>query len=186
MIGSHATLAVFGAVLTTVLGALSQLATMFTQTDLHEVDTHLRRIEEWGYPLGVVELAVGVVGFVVFGTLYHVVPFTVWVHRYSDLLGYEPVPMVDNLYSGRLAAVDFAFTTGGTVTLVASALGWLPSPSVAIGGGLFAIGALCFVANMGQVLRDHSPESIPELLLGTFWTDRSCASEGPADSADRR
>jgi phage shock protein PspC (stress-responsive transcriptional regulator) len=272
VIGSHATLAVFGAVMTTVLGALYQLATMFTQTDLHGADNHLRRIEEWGYPLGVVGLAVGrllgtaalaraggvlmtvsllgfslilarrlhetqvewtpmlsryavaapavalwavltlrawiaaplarsallgapgtshllavgVVGSVVFGTLYHVVPFIIWVHRYSDLLGYEPVPMVDDLYSDRLAAVDFAFTTGGTVTLVASALMGLPSPSVAVGGGLFAVGALCFVANMGQVLRDHGPESLPGLLLGTFWTDRSCSSEGPADSADRR
>ena len=48
VIESHATLAAFGAVLTTVLGALYQLATMFTQTELHGVDTHLRRIEEWG------------------------------------------------------------------------------------------------------------------------------------------
>jgi len=42
LLEAHATLAVFGAVLTTVLGALYQLGTMFTQTELHGVDVHLR------------------------------------------------------------------------------------------------------------------------------------------------
>lgn len=271
VIGSHATLAVFGAVLTTVLGALYQLATMFTQTELHGVDTHLRRIEEWGYPLGVVALAagrliqsgllarvggvvvalsllgfslilgrklyetqvevtpmlsryavaapamalwavltlpawvaaplsraallgapgtthllaVGVVGFVVLGTLYHVVPFIIWVHRYSDLLGYEPVPMIDDLYSDRLAAVDFGFTAGGTAVLVASDLLSLPSGSIAVGGGLFAIGAVCFVANIVGTIRAHSPDSLGTLLVGEVRGERE-SSDAPTESVDRR
>ena len=271
VIGSHATLAVFGAVLTTVLGALYQLATMFTQTELHGVDTHLRRIEEWGYPLGVVALAagrliqsgllarvggvvvalsllgfslilgrklyetqvevtpmlsryavaapamalwavlalpawvaaplsraallgapgtthllaVGVVGFVVLGTLYHVVPFIIWVHRYSDLLGYEPVPMIDDLYSDRLAAVDFGFTTGGTAVLVASDLLSLPSGSIAVGGGLFAIGAVCFVANIVGTIRAHSPDSLGTLLVGRGWTEQE-SSDASTESVDHR
>ncbi len=48
---THATVAVFGAVLTTIYGALYQLGTMFTQTELHGIDHRLRAIEEWGHPL---------------------------------------------------------------------------------------------------------------------------------------
>ncbi|MDX1745308.1 MAG: hypothetical protein R3324_05165, partial [Halobacteriales archaeon] len=220
VVGSHATLAVFGAVLTTVLGALYQLATMFTQTELHGIDHQLRRIEEVAYPTGVVLVAagrlasvallarvggvlvvvsllgfgvilgrrlyetqvdwtpmlsrysvvvpamvlwaalalpvwltdplgrntvfgapgtvhllvLGVVGFVVLGTLYHIVPFIIWVHRYSDRLGYEAVPMIEDLYDDRLAAVDFALLAGGTVVLVAADLLSLPSMVAALGG----------------------------------------------------
>ncbi|MFB6301072.1 MAG: hypothetical protein ABEH65_12520, partial [Halobacteriales archaeon] len=59
VVDAHATVAVFGAVLTTVLGALYQLGTMFTQTELHRIDTVLQRVEETAYPVGVVLLAAG-------------------------------------------------------------------------------------------------------------------------------
>jgi len=55
----HATIAVFGAILTTVYGALYQLGTMFTQTELHGIDEYLQPIEEMGHPVGVILLAVG-------------------------------------------------------------------------------------------------------------------------------
>ncbi|MDY7083132.1 MAG: hypothetical protein SXQ77_12195 [Halobacteria archaeon] len=56
---AHATLAVFGAVLTTVLGALYQLVTMFTQTELRGYEIYVQRFEEAAYPAGVVLLATG-------------------------------------------------------------------------------------------------------------------------------
>ncbi|MFC6728013.1 hypothetical protein ACFQDG_05085, partial [Natronoarchaeum mannanilyticum] len=59
VVAAHATLAVFGAVLTTVIGALYQLATMFTQTELRGVDLKIRRFEEVAYPFGVLTLAAG-------------------------------------------------------------------------------------------------------------------------------
>jgi hypothetical protein len=228
---AHATLAVFGAVLTTVFGALYQLATMFTQTDLHGIDRPLRRFEEVGFPVGVVALAAGrlvaaalvavsvillrrlietqvertpmltrygvaalvmpvwaitaarawlrdpveraallgdpttghllafgVVGFVVLGTLYHVVPFIVWVHRYSDRLGFEDVPMIDDLYSDRLAAIDFAATVAGAAGLVVAAVLSLPTPVVAAAGAVATLGFACFGANMVRVVHDHSPQ----------------------------
>jgi hypothetical protein len=249
----HATLALFGGVVTTILGALYQLATMFTQTELHGVDHHLRRFETWGYPLGVGLLALGrlgnslqlarvggvilvtsllafgvilvrrltetqvdwtpmlsrytvavgalalwgllavpawiqsplsastllgapgtapllllgVVGFVVFGTLYHVVPFIVWVHRYSDRLGYEPVPMIDDLYDDRLAAVDFWLLLSGTALLSGSQLGLLPSAVSVAGTAITLLGSLAFVANIGLVIRTHSPHSVRGLLTDT-------------------
>ncbi|WP_135822799.1 heme-copper oxidase family protein [Halostella litorea] len=276
VVGAHATLAAFGAVLTTVFGALYQLATMFTQTELHGVDRYLRGVEEVSYPVGVVALAggrllrdpliarvggvlvvasvlavaailarrlvetsvewtpmlsryavaavalaawaaltlpawvadplavdarfgapgtvhlltLGGVGFVVLGTLYHVVPFIVWVHRYSDLLGYEPVPMIDDLYDDRLAAADFAALLGGAALLVAADLlpAWglrVPAVVGAAGGGLVLLGSVVFAANLLLVLRRHGPQSVPAVLVGRFGGEGGDGpGDGPGDGAD--
>ncbi|NHX36166.1 MULTISPECIES: hypothetical protein [Halolamina] len=267
VVAAHATLAVFGAVLTTVLGALYQLGTMFTQTELHGVDEPLRRVEELGFPTGVLLLAggrlvgsaslarvggalvalallsfsivlarrlwgtevdrtpmlsryavvaaatalwaalalpawladplarasllgapgtthlllLGVVGFVVLGTVYHVVPFVVWVHRYSDRLGYEPVPMVDDLYDGRVAAADFWSLLVGASLLVADDLLGLPSAASPVGGLLALVGTVLFVANVVGVVREHAPQSLPTVLFGD-WAAASEAEPGPVES----
>jgi cbb3-type cytochrome oxidase subunit 1 len=240
LLGAHATLAVFGAVLTTVFGALYQLATMFTQSDLHGVDRPLSRLQQVTYPVGVLSLsagrllafeplaaaggtlvatavlafavilvrrlvetsvewtlmlsryavlagamglwavlalpawlrtplapaarfgapgtahllAVGVVGFVVLGTLYHVVPFIVWVHRYSDRLGLEPVPLIDDLSDDRLARADFAcFLVGGALLVAAD----LADPRLApVGGALLFLGSVLFAWNLLAVCRTHA------------------------------
>jgi len=240
VVGAHATLAVFGVVLATILGALYQLATMFTQTELHGVDHHLRRVE-YGYPVGVVVLAagrlvgsrpvailgavlltagtlafagilarkvhetkvdrtpmltryavaavamaawsplalaawvdqplaretlfgfgatthllfVGVVGFVVLGSVYHVVPFIVCDPRYSDRLGFEPVPMIDDLYSDRLAAVDGALVTLGTLAFVVSQADLLPEFVGQAGGALLVLGLVAFAVNVVGVVWKH-------------------------------
>jgi Ca2+/Na+ antiporter len=254
---AHATVAVFGAILTTIYGALYQLGTMFTQTELHGIDGPLQRIEALAHPLGVVLLAggrvaewtalarvggglvllaalcvgvvlarklaemrvpwtpmhtrygvvavsllawaalsapawirnplaranllgaptatyllaLGVIGFVVLGTLYHVVPFVVWVHRYSDRLGYEPVPMVDDLYSDRLASVDATLLVGGTIgLLVAGPLGY-PTLGRIVGGSLVCLGVFVFVVNIVLLLREHSPHSIPGIIFGGLLPD---------------
>jgi hypothetical protein len=266
VVAAHATLAVFGAVLTTVLGALYQLATMFTQTELHGVDHPLQRFEEAGYPLGVLLLAggrlvgsppvarlggvlvclallgfatvlarrlwetavdrtpmlsryavvaaatalwaalalpawianplarrallgapatshlllLGVVGFVVLGTLYHVVPFIVWVHRYSDRLGYEPVPMVDDLYDDRLAAADFWSILGGSALLTAGDAFDLPWVVAAVGGVAVFVGSVLFVWNLVGVVREHAQQ--PAVVVLGRWT--ATGEDGAAASAD--
>jgi hypothetical protein len=265
---AHATIAVFGAVLTTVYGALYQLGTMFTQTELHGVDLPLQRIEEVAHPVGVVLLAVGryadwllvgriggvlvlvaalgvsvvlarklyemrvpwtpmhtrygvvatalaawalgtapawlrdpttaahligapgtthllalgVIGFVVLGTLYHIVPFIVWVHRYSDRLGYEDVPMIDDLYRDRLAALDASLLVGGTTLLVVSETALLPGVGAVVGGALVGLGVVVFAANTVLVLRAHSPHSLGEILFGSMAPARTGTGESrPAD-----
>jgi hypothetical protein len=267
VVGAHVSLAVFGAVLTTVVGAIYQLATMFTQTDIEGIDARLQQFEAVAYPVGVVALAggrlfevaplattgglllavslagvgvivarrlrettvewtpmlsryavvaaamvawgtlatwawvrdplarevllgppgavhlltFGVVGFVVFGTLYHVVPFIVWIHRYSDLLGYEQVPMIDDLYSSRLAMVDFGCLFASLLVLVASA--WLDLPTVAlgVGGALGLLGGVVFVANMLLVVREHSPHTLAAVVTGLGSPEES-TSETPDGS----
>jgi hypothetical protein len=255
--GAHATAAVFGAVLTTVYGALYQLGTMFTQTELHGVDEYLRGLEEIGHPVGVTLLVVGrlldavliarvggllvvlaalsisailarklyemqvtwtpmhtryavvapalsawalvttpawlsaptaaantfgaagavhllvlgTIGFVVFGTLYHIVPFIIWVHRYSDRLGLESVPMIDDLYSDRLAVADGVLLTSGTLGLVL--VEWFDGPDVvsALSGAVICVGIVVFATNLLLVVREHSPQSLGRLLAGTVWVD---------------
>jgi len=259
---AHATIAVFGAVLTTVYGALYQLGTMFTQTDLHGIDHNLKSLEEWGHPIGVVLLAggrlfdvasvariggglvvlaalsfsvilarrlyemqidwtpmhtrytvvvpmlsawavltlpawladptdyatllgasgtahlltVGAIGFVVFGTLYHIIPFIIWVHRYSDLLGIEDVPMIDDLYDDRLATADGVLLVSGTAVLVGSDfIGTIPVGQ-ALGGVLITLGIVTFGWNMFLVIHRHSPYTIDQVILGSVSPRRLTAT----------
>ncbi|SFG87776.1 hypothetical protein SAMN04488063_3192 [Halopelagius inordinatus] len=263
---AHATLAVFGAVLTTVLGALYQLATMFTQTELDELDRSIQRFETAAYPLGVAVLAfgrlvaadsvarfggvlvvasllgfgvvlgrrllatnlawsamlrryavvaastvlwavaaapswlssplaadarfgapgtmsllvVGVVGFVVLGTLYHVVPFIVWEHSYGDRIGYEPVPTIDDLYDHRVAAADFVATvTGGGLLLAADRFG-LPGVVRLVGGAAVTVGVVLFAANLLSVVREHSPRGV----VGTILPLPDGLDDGPTGTGD--
>ncbi|WP_338738711.1 hypothetical protein [Haloplanus salilacus] len=244
LVAAHATLAVFGAVLTTVFGALYQLVTMFGQTEFDDADRTLQRIETVGYPLGVVVLALGrlvgsaavarlggvlalvgvaafsvvlvrrlrnaragrtpmlaryallapalllwlaatvpawlrtplaesvvfgapgtghllamVVTLVLVGTLYHVVPFLVWVHRYSDLLGFEDVPMIDDLYDDRLETVDLVLVAAGGAALAGGDPAGLGSVSL-VGGVVLATGLVVFVSNLALVVWRHAPESL--------------------------
>jgi hypothetical protein len=125
-------------------------------------------------------LVFGVVGFVVVGTLYHVVPFVVWVHRYSDDLGLRDVPMVDDLYDDRLAAVDFVAVLGGCVALVAGARFSLPRTVTVAGGALAVAGFAVFAANLSLVIRRHSPHSLGDLLVppvAARWRGRTDAGD---------
>jgi hypothetical protein len=272
VVATHATLAVFGAVLTTVYGALYQLGTMFTQTELHGIDEYLRPIEEIGHPVGVGLLALGrftdtvlmdrigavlvlgaalafstilarklyemqvnwtpmhtryavvvpgltswalatlpawlrdptasatlfgapgavhllvlgTIGFVVVGTLYHIIPFIIWVHRYSDRLGFEDVPMIDDLYDDRLAAADASLLVGGTLLIVLSDWFQLSSIILGIGGGLVTLGSIVFTTNMLQVIHKHSPHSMGQILLGSIASRLNPGSVGESDVSERQ
>ncbi|MBX0286356.1 hypothetical protein EGH22_08460 [Halomicroarcula sp. F28] len=251
---AHATIAVFGAVLTTVYGALYQLGTMFTQTELHGVDQYLQSLEAVAHPLGVVLLAggrlvdsvlvaqlggllvvaaafamstvlgrrlyemrvewepmhtryavvavalaawavstapawlgaptterhlfgasgsahllaLGVIGLVLVGTLYHIVPFIIWVDRYSDRLGFEAVPMIDDLYDDRLAAIDGTLWVGGTVVIVGAELADLSPGILGAGGLIVTLSVAAFAANMLLVVHEHGPDPFDRVLLGSL------------------
>jgi hypothetical protein len=267
VVGAHATLAVFGAVLTTVYGALYQLGTMFTQTELHGIDHRLRSIEEIAHPIGVVVLAVGrlvghapaarvggllilfaasafslilarklyemqvertpmhtrymvavgalalwiavtepawisdpltrdhllgaanaghllllgAIGFVVVGTLYHIIPFVIWVNRYSDLLGLEDVPMIDDLYDDRIAAIDGVLLGGGSALIVGANLLEVAGTPGHLGGLLVGVGVVAFVSNLVLMLVRHSPHSIDRIVLGSFSPRRAHDLDEAAD-----
>ncbi|WP_089699357.1 heme-copper oxidase family protein [Halogranum gelatinilyticum] len=264
VVQAHATVAIFGAVLTTVVGALYQLGPMFTQTEPDGVDHRLRQFEAWGYPAGVLCLAggrllavrplarlgaalvlvslllvavllarrlvetsvdpspmlrrygvvsvtlagwavltapswlrdpldpgatlggaaatsllvVGVVGFVVLGTLYHVVPFIVWEDAYSDRLGFEEVPMIDDLYDHRRASLDFLALTTGLGCLVGTQLGLLPPVARRVGAVLALGGVSLFATNLLTVVRQHGDTTVPGLLTGRGADDERTTSGG--------
>ncbi|MFB6169841.1 MAG: hypothetical protein ABEJ06_01730 [Haloarculaceae archaeon] len=118
-------------------------------------------------------LLLGVVGAIVSGTLYHIVPFVVWVHRYSHRLGFESVPMIDDLYDDRLATGDLLAVGAGTALVVAAELfggglfgGGLATTARAVGGTLALAGFCLFVANLSLVVVRHAPGTISGRLAG--------------------
>jgi len=136
----------------------------------------------FGAPGAVHLLGLGVVGFVVLGRLYHIVPFVVWVHRYSGLLGYRDVPMIDDLYDDRLAA-DLVLLLTGTAPVVAWDGLALPATLGATRRGLVGVGVLVFVTNLLLVLRRHSADAVTELLFGVRdSTERDSTSPSPSPS----
>ena len=255
---AHATVGVFGAILTTVAGALAQLVPMFTQTGTTRFRRVLQRFETVTYPAGVAMLAggrlvgmaslarvgglvvaaglgsvalvvaerlyranvawsamlqryavatvalacwtplatiawlrtplaygtlfghpatgalllVGGVGFVVVGTLYHVVPFIVWVHRYSDRLGFERVPAVADLYDSRVAAADGLVMALAGALAVAHEAGVAP-PAASLSAGILAfVGTVLFAGNLVRVVVVHSPQALPVLVGSRIATEQ--------------
>lgn len=251
VVSAHVTFAVLGIVLTTILGAMYQLVTMFTQTELHGVDVYIKKFETVAYPSGValfgvagllgsVPLALGgaglvapslagfgfvvlrklhetqmdvashpmlvryvpatlalvtwvfiatpgwirephssdflrttptshilllgFVGYVVVGTLYHVVPFLIWVHRYSNRLGLEDVPMIDDLYDARLERADLVVTLVGFLGITAGL--WLDArTTVAFFGFVSLVGYGIFTSNLLLVVHRHERGGVQGLVL---------------------
>ncbi|NKE35293.1 cbb3-type cytochrome c oxidase subunit I [Natronococcus sp. JC468] len=272
--GAHVTLAVFGAVTATVVGAIAQLGTMFTQTGSDPLYRGLEGLEQATFPLGLVLLALGrgagsttvatvgavgvlvgllavalvlvrrlaasstdaspmtdrywivaaalfawiglaapawlldpigpervlgypdatallvfgVFGFVVVGTLYHVVPFIIWIERYSDRVGLEPVPMIDDLYSHRLERADLAATGLGAAGLVVGEFLGLATPVVAASAAALGVGFCLFVSNMLLTVHRHDPNGLGHVLRPRLDPAKSAVAEGadaPEPDRDR-
>ncbi|WP_245742067.1 hypothetical protein [Natrinema salaciae] len=264
----HATLALFGALLATVVGALFQLAKMFTQADPDRLGEGLLTLEQLCYPAGLAALALGrglsveplarvggvallvglaavavvvgrllagatvgrspmidrywvvvaslfawialaaptwwtdplaygslfghpdarplllfgVFGFVVIGSLYHIVPFIIWIERYSDRLGFERVPMIDDLYDDRLERADFRLTLAGFAGLSVTPLVGLPALAGTASGVLATLGAILFVVNVLSTIHRHGPNGIAGVFASGFESsDEPAASGGEPD-----
>lgn len=262
-VAAHAVLAVFGIVVTTVIGAMYQLVTMFTQTELEGIEVQFKKFERIAYPSGVVVLALGrlfgvdavasagaglvlvsltgfglvalrklheslvdvtehpmlvryvvasfallawtplavpelsldplssgfageaatthvlfagFIGFIVVGTLYHIVPFLVWVESYSARLGLEDVPMIDDLYDTRLERADLALTFLGAVGVVVG-LRLGNTAVVAASGGVAAAGYAVFAVNLLLVVSRHKPGGVGGLVGYGGWTSRGRGKE---------
>ncbi|SDQ52979.1 hypothetical protein [Natronobacterium texcoconense] len=258
----HTTLALYGAVLATIVGALVQLGQMFAQYELDKVDDRLLEAEQLLFPAGILAFATGrglgieplagiggvavlvglaaatvvivrilggatadrspmtdrywvvavslltwivltlpawwvdplgygglfghpdatnllvfgVFGFVVVGSLYHIVPFIIWIEQYSDRLGFEQVPMIDDLYDDRLERADFALTVVGFAGMSAAPLLDLPAVVPAVSGIVATVGFCLFVANVLLTIHRHGPRGLP----GVFVSDDDGDDESPA------
>ncbi|MFC4543654.1 hypothetical protein ACFO5R_17140 [Halosolutus amylolyticus] len=263
----HATLALYGAVLATIVGALAQLGQMFTQAEFDPIDERLLALEQalfpaglvlfaasrglgsepaarigalallaglaafavvvarlllhstvdrspmtkrywvvvaslaawialavpawwrdpasyatlFGHPDGTDVLLVGVFAFVVVGSLYHIVPFIIWIDRYSDRLGFEQVPMIDDLYDDRLERADFLLTLVGFVGLAAGPLVALPTAVTVAGSLLMTVGFGLFVLNMLLTIHRHGPDGIAGVLASGIGPEEESAAAEPGD-----
>ncbi len=60
--------------------------------------------------------------FLINGHLYKIIPFLVWFHRYSALVGKQKVPMLHEMYPKRQADFEFWFALGGSILITLALL----------------------------------------------------------------
>ncbi|WP_245852898.1 heme-copper oxidase family protein [Natrinema ejinorense] len=264
---AHATLALFGAVFATVVGALFQLGKMFTQAEPDRHSDRLLALEQLCFPAGLVALALGrgltveplaraggiafllglaafavvigrllagatverspmlvrywvvvaalvtwvvlaaptwwadpltyeslfghpdaqallllgVFGFVVIGSLYHIVPFIIWIERYSDRLGFEQVPMIDDLYDDRLERADFWATLAGFAGLSVAPLIGAPAAVVTASHVLATVGIALFIANTLLTIHRHGPDGIGGVLVSALESSEETPPAGSGE-----
>lgn len=94
----------------------------------------------------------GFVSFIIVGQMYKILPFLTWYHRFGDRAGGESVPMLKDMFSERLAGVQFwLFLVGYWVAAVAIFLGLVGLLRVA--AALLVVAVVLFSGNMIKVLR---------------------------------
>jgi hypothetical protein len=100
-------------------------------------------------------LLVGWFGFAIVGKYYKIVPFLLWVHRYSKQVGAKPVPLLRDMMDERLGYLSFAILLIGYLgTLAGLLIGSLLTVRVA--GGLFALGSYLFAYNIWTIFGEKT------------------------------
>ena len=112
----------------------------------------------------------GWAGITLIGNSYKVVPFLTWYHRYRQLAGIQPVPMVGELYDPRLAHTVLAVHALGVCAVAVGALAG-SVPLIHAGGVLLlGSGMLLFVSLLAITLRKpaaRQAESSPRGLTSS-------------------
>ena len=92
----------------------------------------------------------GFIGTIVVGQLYKIVPFLVWLHRFSRFVGLKKVPSASELLPEAPKRVQYFAMHLGLAALVAGVL--VDSSPLRTGGAvLFAGSALLFARNLGVI-----------------------------------
>ncbi len=92
----------------------------------------------------------GAIALFVAGHYYKIIPFLVWYHRFSPLVGLRKVPKVSELFPERAAAIDGALLVAGWVGLAAGT--YVGSVAlVRVAAAVFAAGALLEVVMMARI-----------------------------------
>ena len=103
----------------------------------------------WVVAYGYAALA-GWFGFAIVGKSYKILPFLNWLHRYSGAVGGGPVPLLRDLFDGRLAWASFALLLAGFAGVLAGLL-ITNAIAVEIGGAVYAIGNWVFAFNVARL-----------------------------------
>lgn len=97
----------------------------------------------------------GFIGLVVVGQLFKIVPFLVWMHRFSGLVGLKQVPTAAELVNERARALQGVLLTAGVLVLAAGLLGgW---PTVRAGGALLFFCAMTLGAHHLWRISEKTP-----------------------------
>lgn len=94
---------------------------------------------------------IGWVSTTIVGAMYHLVPMLVWMERYSEKLGKEPVPTIKQLYSERAANTQFWLLNFGLLGLFFS-FAALQKNLTVIFGAVVALAAYYFAYEMYNIL----------------------------------
>jgi cbb3-type cytochrome oxidase subunit 1 len=112
---------------------------------------------------------VGWVSITIIGMMHKIFPFLVWFHRYSDLVGKEPVPALHQLYSEAWQRRGFWLVHAG---VLGTAAGLLAASPWAIRAGLaiLAAGGWIFGLNMLAIYRHlwRAPGNLRKPLSPAF------------------
>jgi len=81
--------------------------------------------------------------FMIIGHLYKIIPFLVWFHRFSPLVGKEKVPMLHEMYPKRQAEFEFWFSVVGSLLVGFGVL--LQNGELLKAGGSFLVAGALFL-----------------------------------------
>lgn len=84
----------------------------------------------------------GFMGLIVMGQLFKIVPFLVWMHRFSGLVGLKKVPTASELLDERARAVQGVLAPAGLAVLAVGILGAWPLVRLAGAAAFFCAMAL--------------------------------------------
>ncbi len=92
----------------------------------------------------------GYFSLLIVGQMYKIVPFLVWFHKFSSKVGFEPVPLLKDMYSEKLARAEFVlmiFAVAVTITAMALENKILMYAST----GVMFVSSLLFLKNMFSI-----------------------------------
>lgn len=93
--------------------------------------------------------------FLINGHLYKIIPFLVWFHRFSELVGKQKVPMLHEMYPKKAAWMQYYFSLIGAV-LVGVGLLFASATLMRAGASFLVIGAIFLVSSVKWMLSFRS------------------------------
>jgi hypothetical protein len=98
---------------------------------------------------------VGWFGFSIVGKYYKIIPFLLWVHRYSKKIGSEPVPLLKDMLDERIGYASLVALFLGYLVILAGILA-TSLAMVRVGSAFFALGSYLFAYNIWTVFGDKT------------------------------
>lgn len=89
----------------------------------------------------------GFLGFIITAHLYKIVPFLVWFHRFSSLVGKQKVPMLADMVPKKSAHYQFMFSVIGTVCVSLSLL-FKDDSLLKMGASFLVVGAIFLLGSI--------------------------------------